>query len=74
MTTYTTKQGDTWDIISNNQYGDELFMDVLIKENIDHRKTVLFPAGVVLTIPDIDTSSVDYKANLPIWKRTGGIE
>ena len=72
MATYTTTQGDTWDIISKKIYGNELFMDVLIKANINQRKTVIFPYGVVLNVPDIDTASSEYEANLPVWKRTGG--
>lgn len=72
MATYTTTQGDTWDIISKKVYDNELFMDVLIKANISHRKTVIFPYGVVLNVPDIDTTSNEYEANLPVWKRTGG--
>lgn len=72
MATYTTKQGDTWDIIAKQFYGNEMFMDVLVKANIKHRKTVIFSSGVVLNIPDIDTTSPEYEANLPVWKRTGG--
>jgi len=72
MATYTTIQGDTWDIISKQVYGNELFMDVLIKANINHRKTVIFSAGVVLEVPEIDTTSTEYDVNLPVWKRTGG--
>jgi phage tail protein X len=72
MATITTRQGDTWDILAKRAYGNELFMDVLIKANINHRKTVIFPAGVVLELPEIDTTSTEYEANLPVWKRTGG--
>lgn len=72
MATVTTKQGDTWDILAKDAYGDELFMDILIKANVSHRKTVIFPAGVVLEVPEIDTTSAEYEVNLPIWKRTGG--
>ena len=72
MATVTTRQGDTWDILAKNAYGNELFMDVLIKANINHRKTVIFPSGVVLNVPDIDTTSPEYEANLPIWKQSGG--
>lgn len=72
MATYTTIQGDTWDIIAKNVYGNELFMDKLIKANIDYRKIVIFSAGVVLEVPEIDTTSAEYDVNLPVWKRTGG--
>lgn len=66
-TTYTTTQGDTWDIIAKKVYGAELLLDVLIEANIKHRKTVIFSAGVKLDIPEIDTEETDL--NLPIWKR-----
>lgn len=72
MATYKTEQGDTWDLIALRVYDDEHFMDVLIKANIEHRKTVIFQSGVVLTVPDIDTTSKEYEANLPPWKRQGG--
>ena len=72
MATYTTQQGDTWDAISKRVFGDEHYMDALIKANIDHRKTVIFPHGVALTVPEIDTDSAEFEASLPPWKRTGG--
>lgn len=72
MTTYKTQQGDTWDIISKRVYGDEHFMDLLIRANIQYRKIVIFPAEVTLTVPDINLASLEYEANLPPWKRSGG--
>lgn len=66
-TTYKTTQGDTWDIIAKNVYGNELLFDVLIKANIEHRKTVIFPAGIVLSVPEVETA--ESAVNLPIWKR-----
>ena len=71
MSTYKTEQGDTWDIIALRVYGDEHFMDTLIKANLEHRKTVIFGHGVVLTVPEIDTTSKEFEANLPPWKRLG---
>lgn len=70
MTTYKTQLGDTWDLIALRVYGDEHFMNVLIAANIEHRKTAIFSNGIVLTVPDIDTTSPDFEANLPPWKRT----
>ena len=72
MAKYTTISGDTWDIISKRVYDNELFLNVLITANIEHSKTVIFPAGVELEIPDIDITSTKYDANLPPWKRIGG--
>lgn len=69
MGTYTTKSQDTWDIISKTVYGSELFMDRLIAANLDHRKVVFFSDGVVLNVPEIDTTSSGFEKNLPPWKR-----
>lgn len=69
MATTQTKMGETWDMISKRVYGDEHFIDVLINANFEHRNTVLFPYGVILTVPEIDTTSTDYNKNLPPWKR-----
>ena len=69
MTTYRTKQGDTWDLIALKVYpkiGGEKVMDVLLEHNPDHIHTVIFPANVVLNIPDVDIPVV---SNLPAWKR-----
>ena len=71
MTTVTTKQGDTWDILAKNLYGKETLMNVLIQANYPHRKNAIFPAGVVLNVPVIDTTSVESQENLPPWKRGG---
>lgn len=72
MKTVTTIQGDTWDILAYRLYGNEHLMHVLINANIQHRKIVLFPAGIVLNVPEIDTTSAEYESNLPPWKRSGG--
>lgn len=68
MTTYTTIQGDTWDLIAFVQYGDELQMHWLIEANPLQRETVIFPSGVVLTIPTLVTTS---RAPLPPWITNG---
>ena len=69
MRTITTTQGDTWDILSKKCYGSEMYMDKLIDANIVHRKTLLFSAGIVLNVPEIDVSNVAIDNALPIWKR-----
>ena len=72
LKTVKTRQGDTWDVLAKKIYGDECFMGELIKANIHFRKTVIFSAGVVLNVPEIDTTSKAYEANLPPWKRGRG--
>lgn len=64
--TYTTIQGDTWDIISYNVYGDENYINILMENNYDLLDTFIFPAGVVVNIPEInDSPKVD---DLPAWR------
>ena len=69
-TTYITRQGDAWDTIAKRLYGDERYMDKLVRANIEHRKTVLFSYGVKLTVPDVSTVT-SASDSLPPWKRTG---
>lgn len=66
--TYTTKLGDTWDVVSIIAYGSELFVAELVEANWPHREVAIFGAGVVLTIPEITEERRD-AANLPPWRR-----
>lgn len=67
MRHYRTIQGDTWDIIAARTWpdlGGELLTSKLIAQNPDYIDTVIFPAGIILDIPDIETPAVK---NLPPW-------
>lgn len=65
MPDYTTKSGDTWDLIALKVYGSELKADWLMQNNLEHIRTVRFDSGVVLSTPDLpDEKSGD----LPPWK------
>lgn len=66
--THTTIQGDTWDTIAFAQYGDEMQLHWLIEANPEHRETVIFPAGVVLQVPDVGETT---RAPLPPWLTNG---
>ncbi|MBR1658157.1 MAG: tail protein X [Synergistaceae bacterium] len=69
MRTYTTKQGDTWDLIALRMYpsiGAEKLTDILIAANPKHVHTVIFSGGVELNIPDVEIPAI---TNLPAWKR-----
>ena len=68
MRTYKTKQGDMWDAIAFLVYDSESFTDDLMNANQDYRDFYTFPAGVILTIPDIDTTQ---KLTTPPWKVAG---
>lgn len=64
---YVTNQGDTWDIIAHKELGNEKMMNRLIAVNPEHRSTVVFSAGVVLQIPEIQVPvAVD---PVPPWQR-----
>lgn len=67
-TTYTTKQGDTWDMIAYSLYpnlGKEACLATLIEANWDYIDVAIFPAGAVLNVPEIETSEA---SDLPPWK------
>lgn len=63
---YTTIQGDTWDLIAYKTLGNEYLMSELIDANSAYRETAIFSAGITLTIPDIPESK---QTSLPPWKR-----
>ena len=62
---YTTIQGDMWDGVAKRQYGNEAYLKQLLEANPDYADYVIFPAGIVLTLPDIDTAET---VKLPPWK------
>ena len=64
--TYTTSQGDTWDIIALRQMGSEKYMSLIIEANSKFNQVVVFPAGITLVIP---AAPVVTATTLPPWKR-----
>jgi phage tail protein X len=60
---YTTVSGDTWDNIAYKTTSNGCNMDLLIAENPQYSDTFVFPAGVQLTIPEIEETS----STLPPW-------
>ncbi len=64
--TYSTIQGDMWDLISYRVYGTEKHVKDLLEANPKYRTIAVFPAGITINCPDIlsSTSSI-----LPPWKR-----
>lgn len=67
MKTYTTVQGDMWDSIAYTQLGSVNHTDKLMNANLKYREYYTFPAGIVLTLPDVTESTVS--DSLPPWKR-----
>lgn len=68
LNSYITILGDTWDSIAYKVWGNEMNMDSLIMENLEHKDTYIFSAGVKLTLPEI---SLEVSKSLPPWKRGG---
>lgn len=66
MSSYTTVQGDTWDIIAYKRLGSTDYTDQLISANLEYVGTLIFPAGVTLRLPSIEEKT---SGNLPPWKR-----
>lgn len=67
--TYTTVQGDMWDSIAFAQLGDVAHTDKLMNANLKYREYYTFPAGIVLTLPEVATPASDA---LPPWKQVAG--
>ena len=65
---YTTVQGDMWDSIAYTQLGSVSHTDKLMNANLQYREIYLFPAGIVLTLPEVKEQA---SRSLPPWKKVG---
>lgn len=64
---YVTKQGDTFDIIAYEAYGNEEYMSQIIHANEKYAGTAVFDYGVELELPTI--KELDSSLFLPPWRR-----
>lgn len=62
-----TVEGDTFDGLALEYYNDEKQASTIIKANPDHCSTLIFEAGVELTIPDEPAAA--QPESLPPWRR-----
>ncbi len=67
--TYTTVQGDKWDSIAYKEMGSTNHTDKLINANLRYKDYYIFPAGIVLDIPEVSKRNYD---GMPPWKRVSG--
>lgn len=67
--TITTVQGDTWDTIAQRAYGNTLRTQNLMeaRENIRLLDFQVFPAGIVVTAPEVMESEI--MDDLPEWRK-----
>jgi phage tail protein X len=68
MTTYTTVSGDMWDAISYKVYGSTDYTGKLMAYNSRYLDNYIFPAGIVLEVPEI-TMQDETLDMLPPWRR-----
>ncbi len=66
--TYITKQGDTWDLMAYDLYGDEKYMRYLLEANWPLLDTLVFSSGTKVLVPDLPEETDEDR---PFW-RTGG--
>lgn len=62
---YTTTQGDSWDTIAFKIWGQERMMHHLLRSNPEYFDVLIFPAGVLLNVPDLQVPKE--KLELPPW-------
>ena len=63
--TYMTSQGDTWDLMAYDLYGDEKYMRYLIEANWPLLDVLVFSSGVTIIVPDIPE---DADEDRPFWR------
>ena len=64
---YTTRNGDTYDLLAIAAYNDEKLASRIIQANPLHMKTLVFEEGVLLKIPILER--VELPSTLPPWRR-----
>ncbi|MFI3270799.1 MAG: tail protein X [Pseudomonadota bacterium] len=68
MPSYRTIQGDTWDGIAYKLYGQEGYMMDILALNPDQADMLIFPAGVVLLVPEASKlDDIVEQKDLPPW-------
>lgn len=63
---YITNEGDTFDSIALNFYGEEKYSVFIMQLNPNLISTLIFEYGIELSIPEINIKNT---STLPPWKR-----
>lgn len=71
--TYITKQGDMWDYIAWQIYGDESYVYVLYRANPKYMDVYLFEAGCTIYCPYIAAED-DSEESTPEWRDVEELE
>lgn len=66
---YITKDGDRWDLIAYEFYGDATMYEPIIAANPFVPIMPILPSGIPLQIPDIEDDELISSEDLPPWKQ-----
>lgn len=64
---YITKEGDRWDLIAYEFYGDPYMYEPIVVANPEVSLVPVLPSGIKLKVPVIDLKETIEE--LPPWKR-----
>ena len=64
---YITREGDTFDALALEMYGEETLAHYIIEFNPDYADVLIFDANVALRLPIIE--DVETPDTLPPWRR-----
>ena len=64
---YTTREGDTFDALALEMYGEETLAHYIIEFNPDYADVLIFDANVTLLLPIVE--EVETPDTLPPWRR-----
>lgn len=70
--TYTTVQGDMWDSIAYRQLGSVAHTDLLMRQNLQYHDIYVFPAGIMLELPEVNAATDSATDTRPPWKQVTG--
>ena len=65
---YETQDGDTWDQLALDMYGEEYMSDAIREANPDCAGIIVFGAGTVLRLPVFDEEPEEEDEGLPPWR------
>jgi len=69
---YMTRQGDTFDALALEMYGEETLAHYIIEFNPDYADVLIFEANVPLRLPIVE--NVETPDTLPPWRRDSNTE
>lgn len=64
---YTTREGDTFDALALEMYGEETLAHYIIEFNPDYADVLIFDGNVALRLPIVE--EVETPDTLPPWRR-----